>query len=200
MLDECEQRKDRWNGLDDKLNKLWNALDVPKSEQKDFSYPKDEVPSIKLLEEMERELKRLRDLMRDKMKDSIAGQQELLTKLWDQLRTPEDERARFYNSIPDLYSEEGLKMLQDEVMRLHQMLLASKKLLKLILKRKAFIQKMLEFEVVATDPRRLFQSSRQLNKEEEFRRTAFPTLIKLEDSIREALQDFEQGNRSSLFV
>ena len=72
------------------------------------------------------------------------------------------------------------------------MLMSSKKLIKLILKRQAFIQKMLEFEVIASDPKRLFKSSTILNKEEQFRKSAYPTLLKLEDAIREALDQFEE--------
>ena len=80
----------------------------------------------------------------------------------------------------------------DEVARLHAMLLASKGIIKLILKRKAFIQKMMEFEVIASDPRRLFKSSVVLNREEEFRKTAYPTLLDLETKIRAELEAFEE--------
>jgi hypothetical protein len=126
------------------------------------------------------------------MQDKIAEQQAILNKLWDQLHVPEEARARFYRGIPNLYSEEGLMSLTDEIQRLHNMLLSPKKLIRLILKRKAFVQTMMEFEVIASDPRRLFKSSVQLNKEEQFRRTAYPTLLQLEDAIRDGCSEFEE--------
>lgn len=192
LLDEIEERKETHADLDGRIGKLQESLGIPRSERPDFSYKKGQVPSLPLLDKMEKELDRLRNLLKASMQDDIDKQQALLDKLWDQLHTPEDQRAQFYRNIPELYSEEGLQMLKDEVRRLHNMLKRSKKLIKLILKRKAFIQRMLEFEVVASDPRRLFKGSKQLNKEEEFRRTAMPTLMKLEDAIREALTEFEE--------
>jgi len=121
----------------------------------------------------------------------IEEQQALLNKLWDQLHVPEDARAKFYRGIPDLYSEEGLQTLTEEVRRLEAMLLSSKKVIKLVLTRKEFIKRMLEFEVLASDPKRLFKNSAILNKEEQFRRSAYPTLLDLEDQIRQALTEFE---------
>lgn len=138
------------------------------------------------------EYDRLRGMVKDVLNDQISEQQAVLDKLWDQFKVPEDQRAAFYRGIPNLYSEEGLEALMNEVDKLKRRLLSSKKLIKLILKRKAFIQKMLEFEVLATDPKRLFKSSTILNKEEAFRKAAYPTLLQLEDAIREALDQFEQ--------
>ena len=72
-------------------------------------------------------------------------------------------------------------------------------MIKLILTRKMFIQEMLEFEVIASDPRRLFKNSAQLNKEEQFRHSAYPTLLGLEDQIRVGLTDFEKGQNLCWF-
>jgi hypothetical protein len=52
---------------------------------------------------------------------------------------------------------------------------------------------MIAFEQTAKDPKRLFQSSFQLNEEEKFRRRAYPTLLKLETTLIEAIEKFEQG-------
>ncbi|ORD94936.1 hypothetical protein ECANGB1_1895 [Enterospora canceri] len=50
-------------------------------------------------------------------------------------------------------------------------------------KRDGLLSAIDEFEKLAADPRRLFKSSFQLNKEEKFRKTAIPTLIKIETEI-----------------
>jgi len=52
---------------------------------------------------------------------------------------------------------------------------------------------MIAFEQTAKDPKRLFQSSFQLNEEEKFRRRAYPTLLKLETTLMDAIEKFEQG-------
>lgn len=191
LQDECTRRRARADELLPKIEKLWNYLGVPPKDRPDLSLRKDEIPSKPWLDRAENEYERLRALLKDQIKDRLAEQQALLHKLWDQLHVPEDARAKFYRGIPDLYSEEGLQIISDEVQRLHNQLLSSRKLIKLILTRKKFIQEMLEFEVIASDPRRLFKNSAQLNKEEQFRRSAYPTLLDLEDQIRVGLTDFE---------
>lgn len=192
LQDECDRRRNKYDGIMPQIEKLWHSLDVPQSERPKLDCPKKEIPTLPLLSDCDDELARLKNLLRDQIKDKIAEQQALLDKLWQKLHVPEDAQNRFYRGIPDLYCAEGLSALQEEVERLHKMLLSSKKLIKLILKRKAFIQRMLEFEVVASDPRRLFKSSTQLNKEEEFRRSAYPTLLSLETAIRDGLEVFEE--------
>jgi DNA-binding transcriptional regulator YiaG len=192
LRDEALRRRQKADELVPKLEKLWKFLDIPKSDQPDLALAADAIPTLPWLDGAEKELGRLRDLLKDIMQDRVAEQQAILNKLWDQLHVPEDTRARFYRGIPNVYSEEGLMALTAEIERLHAMLLSSKKLIKLILKRAAFIQTMMEFEVVASDPRRLFKSSVQLNKEEQFRRTAYPTLLTLEHAIRTSLTDFEE--------
>ena len=52
---------------------------------------------------------------------------------------------------------------------------------------------MIAFEQTASDPKRLFQSSFQLVEEEKFRRRAYPTLLKLESTLLNAIIKFEQG-------
>ena len=56
------------------------------------------------------------------------------------------------------------------------------------------VQKMLEFEKTASDPRRLFRSSFQLNEEERFRKTCFPTLMKMENALKVDVAQFEIDN------
>lgn len=56
---------------------------------------------------------------------------------------------------------------------------------------------MIAFEQTARDPKRLFQSSFQLVEEEKFRRRAYPTLLKLESTLLNAIIKFEQGKSVS---
>lgn len=49
-----------------------------------------------------------------------------------------------------------------------------------------------EFEKIASDPKRLFKSSFQLNREEKFRKNAFPSLLKIEEEILNKLDDYSK--------
>ncbi|KAF9911615.1 hypothetical protein BX616_010543 [Lobosporangium transversale] len=56
------------------------------------------------------------------------------------------------------------------------------------------IKRMISFEQTASDPKRLFQPSFRLVDEEKFRRRAYPTLLKLEESLIAAIKQFETEN------
>ncbi|KAF7684736.1 hypothetical protein TCON_0109 [Astathelohania contejeani] len=61
----------------------------------------------------------------------------------------------------------------------------------LIKKRNDFVKKMIDFEKVASDPKRLFKSSFQLVNEEKFRKNAVPTLLKIEEELMREIDFFE---------
>lgn len=199
LQDECKRRKGIAKELLPNIENLWKCLQVPIEKRPNLDLEHDDIPSLGWIDRADKEHKKLRDLTADFFRDAINEQQDLLKELWNQMRVSEDARARFYRRIPDMYSEAGLLSLKEEVARLQKMLKSSKKLIKLIMKRKAFIHSMIEFEVIASDPRRLFKNSLQLNKEEQFRRTAYPSLLQLEDAIREALVKFEEGAQCLVF-
>jgi hypothetical protein len=52
---------------------------------------------------------------------------------------------------------------------------------------------MIEFEKHASDPRRLFGSSVQLNAEEKWRKTAYPTLLRIEERLILRIRQYEEG-------
>merc|ERR1712080_175092 len=164
LKEECEERKKRAEDLLGKIGKLWKYLEIPKSDQPNLSLKKDEVPSKKWLDKAEKEYNRLRNMMKGQLQGDVDQQKVLLEKLWDRFRFPEEQRTAWYNKHGDLYSEEGLQALREENQRLHRAFKSSKKILRLIQKREKFIQQMLEFEVVSSDPHRFFKNSTRLNK------------------------------------
>ena len=62
----------------------------------------------------------------------------------------------------------------------------------LINNRYALLERMNEFEKIASDPKRLFKSSFQLNREEKFRKNAFPSLLKLETELIDKLKEYTE--------
>jgi hypothetical protein len=59
-------------------------------------------------------------------------------------------------------------------------------------RRETLIGKMIEFEKVASDPKRLFKSSFQLLSEEKFRKNAVPNLLKIEDELLREINKYEE--------
>ncbi|WUR03460.1 protein regulator of cytokinesis 1 (Prc1) [Vairimorpha necatrix] len=62
----------------------------------------------------------------------------------------------------------------------------------LIEKRYNLLESMNEFEKIASDPKRLFKSSFQLNREEKFRKYAYPSLLKIEEEIRSKIEEYNK--------
>ncbi|KAG0420342.1 hypothetical protein EQH57_0191 [Dictyocoela roeselum] len=62
---------------------------------------------------------------------------------------------------------------------------------RLIEKRQSFVQRMIEFERMASDPKRLFKNSMQLINEEKFRKNAIPQLLKIESKIFYEIKEYE---------
>lgn len=73
------------------------------------------------------------------------------------------------------------------------------KICELIEKYEAFKNKMIEFEKNASDPKRLFKSSVQLNKEEKFRKNAFPNLLRIEHEIIRELTHYENEHGDFIY-
>lgn len=67
-----------------------------------------------------------------------------------------------------------------------------KALMALMQERKDLIQKMIDFEKKASDPKRLFQASFQLLEEEKWRNSCLPRLLKLDRDLIRAIQEFEK--------
>ena len=86
-----------------------------------------------------------------------------------------------------------MELLTKELERLNVIQEHSKPIMELITKRSDLITKMNEFELTASDPKRLFRPSFQLNEEEKFRKTCVPTLLQLETKAKEAIQKYEHG-------
>lgn len=89
--------------------------------------------------------------------------------------------------------DEVERMVTEHMEFLKRMQPYSKKVSRLMNKRKELIQKMIDFEKTASDPNRLKGSSFRLNEEERWRKTCFPTLLSLDDALWDAVVEFERA-------
>ncbi|KAI7899233.1 microtubule associated protein-domain-containing protein [Cokeromyces recurvatus] len=116
-----------------------------------------------------------------------------LTPLWDSCFIIETERNEF---ISTLYKKNVKSEIKLEVERhmtsLKQVQHMAKALHLFIQKRKDLIQEMIDFEKTATDPKRLFKASFQLIKEEKWRKSCYPRLLRLNRQLIKSIQEFER--------
>ncbi|KAG1264971.1 hypothetical protein G6F68_003952 [Rhizopus microsporus] len=116
-----------------------------------------------------------------------------LESLWDSCLVSRLERDEFIASLYKKNTKQEIKFTVDKHIRyLRSMVPKGQALLVLMKERKDLIQKMIDFEKKASDPKRLFQASFQLLEEEKWRNTCLPRLLQLDRSLIKAIQEFEK--------
>lgn len=88
-------------------------------------------------------------------------------------------------------NEENLEKIESQIQDLIPKKDTFLVILDLIEKREKLKTAMIEFEKIASDPRRLFKNSKQLLNEEKFRKTAAPNLLNLEKEILNRIENYE---------
>ncbi|KAI1316161.1 carboxypeptidase C prc1 [Mortierella claussenii] len=188
-------RQARIRAMEHILSLIYQDLKTPENKRVVF---RNEV-TVKYAAELGRELKALQlELTARKIYQS-GECWNALTTVWDICMVSQQEQDSFRAAIEqdDLPFSEKLERIQVEIDTCKARFSKSGAVYKLMMTRSNHIERMISFEQSASDPKRLFQSSFQLVEEEKFRRRAYPTLLKLESTLIEAIEKFEkeQGER-----
>ncbi|KAI4291611.1 hypothetical protein PAPHI01_0885 [Pancytospora philotis] len=124
-----------------------------------------------------------------------AEQTRLFDSIFSRVRDELSEISAIFGLAAESYpaTEEALGLMRDKIAELLPKKDLFCEIVALIERRRLLLQKMTEFEKIASDPKRLFKSSFQLNSEEKFRNTAYPSLLKLEESIFEQIDAYEKN-------
>ncbi|KAG0312152.1 hypothetical protein BGZ97_011432, partial [Linnemannia gamsii] len=188
-------RQSRIRAMEHVLGLIYQDLNTPVTRRVTF---RNEA-TVKYAAELGRELKSLQlELAARKLYHS-GERWVALTLVWDQCFVGDLERQRFREAIEheDVTYMEKMERLQAEIEGCRTRYSKSGPVYKLMMTRSNHIEKMIAFEQTASDPKRLFQSSFQLVEEEKFRRRAYPTLLKLESTLLNAIIKFEQEQEQS---
>ncbi|KAJ3082013.1 carboxypeptidase C prc1 [Quaeritorhiza haematococci] len=134
----------------------------------------------------------LRVRWREKMEAEVNQLLERLEQLWQECHVAQTDRDVFMAKIAhNLYSPLTMELARKAIEELEIRLAKCRALYRLVEERADFIQKIIDFERSASDPKRLFAKSFQLVAEEKFRKTCYPTLLKMEEEIRKTVLAFE---------
>ncbi|KAF9136913.1 hypothetical protein BGX30_010713 [Mortierella sp. GBA39] len=188
-------RQSRIRAMEHVLGLIYQDLNTPIAKRVTF---RNEA-TVKYAAELGRELKSLQlELAARKLYHS-GERWAALTLVWDQCFVGDLERQRFREAIEheDVTYIEKMERLQLEIENCRARYSRSGPVYKLMMTRSNHIERMIAFEQTARDPKRLFQSSFQLVEEEKFRRRAYPTLLKLESTLLNAIIKFEQEHEQS---
>ncbi|CAG8568585.1 4980_t:CDS:10 [Funneliformis caledonium] len=189
---DYEERRGKMSMMQRGIMNLYDELNIPEAERIELIDSLDQ----EYLDKLTVEFERLREIMRAIIQKAIEEYTVQLGELWDKCLVPEYERDEFFSSLRALDSaEEVYELLAQEVARLQELYAKCAKIYKWMLDRRALIEKMIEFEKKASDPRRLFQASFRLLEEEKWRKSCWPNLVKIEDQLINACLAYEEAER-----
>ncbi|KAF9403976.1 carboxypeptidase C prc1 [Mortierella sp. AD011] len=185
-------RQSRIRAMEHVLGLIYQDLRTPIDKRVTF---RNEA-TVKYAAELGRELKALQLELTARKAYQSGEPWKALAAVWDTCLVSEQERERFRSAIDqdDVIFSEKLERIQTEMETCQARFSKSSAVYKLMMTRSNHIERMISFEHSASDPKRLFQSSFQLVEEEKFRRRAYPTLLKLERTLIEAIEAFEKDN------
>lgn len=132
--------------------------------------------------------------MREYNEYLISDIKRLFKQIFNKVKEDLDEVHKIFGIESNEFNEineETLERMREEVERLLPKKDLFCEISELINRRILLIQKMTEFEKIASDPGRLFKSSFQLNSEEKFRNSAYPSLLRIEKSIFDLISKYE---------
>ncbi|KAJ3055135.1 hypothetical protein HK097_011372 [Rhizophlyctis rosea] len=189
VLAEWERRKGLVRAVVKEIGMFWDELEVEDDERRELK------EDVEMLDEYLALAEELRVRWREEMEAKVDGLLGQLGDLWEKCRVSDEDQGLFMSSLKtNLYSPVTVELLIQEIERLTARYEKYGAILEKIQQREDLLKKMLEFEKTASDPRRLFRSSFQLNEEERFRKTCFPTLMKMENALKVDVAQFEIDN------
>ncbi|CAG8609833.1 11931_t:CDS:10, partial [Dentiscutata heterogama] len=167
---DYEIRKNKMTAMQKDIKSLYKELNTPLEER------------IELIDSLDEEY------LERKAIEEYTSQ---LVELWNKCLVPQFERDEFFANV----HKHVYELLAHEVARLQELYAKCANIYKLMLERRALIEKMTEFEKKASDPRRLFQSSFRLLEEEKWRKSCWPNLVRIEKQLINACITYEETER-----
>ncbi|KAJ3274398.1 hypothetical protein HDV01_003002 [Terramyces sp. JEL0728] len=140
--------------------------------------------------------KQLRDELdmkwQHKMNDRIKSLLSEIEDLWEKCSKPNDHQTRIRNQITP-YTINSVTVLETELTAMRKHYDSIKAIIELIRNRQDLLNRIQQFEATASDPKRLFKPSFQLLEEEKFRKSCFPSLLKLEAQLKTCIGTYQQN-------
>ncbi|KAL0085822.1 microtubule associated protein-domain-containing protein [Phycomyces blakesleeanus] len=188
--DMYKSQLDTYHRLTKRVRAIWDELCVSEDQRCQL------IPSLEPgnIQKIQAELDSFKDIVKKMTDGYISVLKVRLDSLWDTCLVNKSEREAF---IAKLYEEastvETTRVIVDEhIAYLKTIQHESSTVSELMKQRKELVQKMIDFEKNASDPKRLFQASFQLLDEERWRNTCFPTLVRLDNELIQAVHEFER--------
>ncbi|KAL7321400.1 hypothetical protein PS15m_001170 [Mucor circinelloides] len=184
-----EERIQVYNNSTTRIKAVWEEFNIPILERPALPLRLSDQDMIQLQEI----INSIDPLVKSVFDKYIQQFKDQLIPLWDACLLSEIERTEFITSLYEKNTKLEIKSQVDHHMTYLTSIHIEGQALKALMKeRKDLIQKMIDFEKTASDPKRLFQASFQLLEEEKWRNNCLPRLLYLDRQLIKALNEFEK--------
>ncbi|XP_041369390.1 protein regulator of cytokinesis 1-like isoform X2 [Gigantopelta aegis] len=179
---------------------LWNRLDVPEEEREAFKVGKDgHKPAV--LEALRAEIARCEALKFENIQRFVDGIRTELQCLWGKCFFNNEQRERFKFMHEDTYTEELLKVHENELEEVKSYYNTYKDLFDKLEKWEALFQERVEIERKAMDPNR-YKNRRHnyILQDEKAMKKVQKELPKVEEEVRNAVHEWQQHHKKAFLV
>ncbi|CAG9818665.1 unnamed protein product [Phaedon cochleariae] len=179
--------------LRNKINHYWNVLEIPFLEQEEFKqkYPGH---TLEILIALRKEVERCENLKKANIKVFVERLRSQLLEIWDKCGCTESVRGNFRFLDSDCYTEDLLELHEFELKKWNDYYEEVKDIIALLNEHSKAWFKLIEFEESAVDPKRFKNRGGQLLKEEKERNALIKKIPKIESTLQEKANKYEQQN------
>lgn len=200
MKSLCDQLEEEQNKnfaaaieLRDRLNRLWERLEIPVEERAEFnsSFIGFKPATLKALKG---EIRKLDQLKLANIAIFVETLRKEIISLWDKCYIAENERKKFVEFYDEEMSELLMERHEHEQNRLKLYYEENKEMLEKVEKRNVLWNEFIAFEKKSNDPSRFFSRGYNSLKEEKARKKLMKELPKIEDEVKTAIEEWETRN------
>ncbi|KAH9844592.1 cullin-associated NEDD8-dissociated protein 1, C-terminal part-like, partial [Teratosphaeria destructans] len=199
LIAEKQQRERKLKELRANVEALWDRLGIADAERKQF-LAANRGCGLRQINEYEDELSKLNELKRQNLHLFVEDARFKLQELWDSLFYSEEEMLEFTPAFSHEYTDALLSAHEHEIARLEALKAQREPILAAVEKHRSLIKEREELEQSSQDASRLLAKGAKgerrdpgkLLREEKMRKRIAKELPKVETSLRQTLEAYEE--------
>lgn len=198
LSEKCEELRRLLDQAKEKVRNLWKCLETLPEDREKLEYYKE---CHRTAYDMWRqEFDRCETEKRQNLKKFVDKVRQELLIVWEKTLKSDDEKRRFKYFTSDVYSDDLIRIHEIELEELSQFYNDNEGIFALLAERKLLWARMDALEEKANAPNRFNNRGGQLLREEKERKTIAHKLPKIEQELRELVNEFEETHKRKFTV
>lgn len=198
LTDKCAELRRQLDQTKEKVRNLWKCLETLAEDRDKLEYYKE---CHRTAYDMWRqEFDRCETEKRQNLKKFVDKVRQELLIVWEKTLKSDEEKRRFKYFTTDVYSDDLIRIHEIELEELSQFYNDNEAIFSLIAERRLLWAQMEQLEEKANAPNRFNNRGGQLLREEKERKQIAHKLPKIEQELRELVQEFEATHKRPFTV